>query len=346
MQEDLLPLNRRVQAPSTVDAPTHPSVHEWRPARAEDVEAILAFERVVAASDHPNWVTSRDEVMELFSVPHIDPAVDSMLALDDDGSVLAFGTVVVPPGQETLVRCFVLGNVLPTARERGIGSALVGWQQARAEQHLASSDKRLPGWIISFAEERASGAADLLEQHGLALTRHFFSVERVVADPIREVEVDDAIEIVQYTSEMAEATRLARNDAFQDHWSSQSTSVESWAHFVDGEAFDAELSFLALTRSEAGREVVGFLLTLVNRDDWEGQGFTGCYVDLVGVVRGWRGRRIAQALLARHLHAARAAGLQRSTLDVDSENPSGALGLYTGMGFTVAHRHMSFVRVV
>jgi hypothetical protein len=30
-------------------------------------------------------------------------------------------------------------------------------------------------------------------------------------------------------------------------------------------------------------------------------------------------------------------------LDVDSENPSGALGLYTGMGFTAASRSVAFV---
>ncbi|MET0975647.1 MAG: GNAT family N-acetyltransferase, partial [Leifsonia sp.] len=177
MQEQFSPLRDRVQAPAVVGVPSHPAVAEWRPARVEDLDVILALERAVAASDHPNWVTSRDEALEPFTVPHIDPVLDTMLAIGADGAVLAYGTVVVPPGQETLVRCFVLGNVRPDRREQGIGTALLGWQLARAQERLAASDKRLPGWVVTFAEERASGAADLLERNGLALTRHFFTVE-------------------------------------------------------------------------------------------------------------------------------------------------------------------------
>ncbi|MET1016492.1 MAG: N-acetyltransferase, partial [Leifsonia flava] len=171
------------------------------------------------------------------------------------------------------------------------------------------------------------------------------TVERVLSDAIRTVPVADGVEIRPFAPELSESTRLARNAAFRDHWSSQSTSPESWAHLVGGEGFSSDLSFLAVVDDGSGPDVVGFVLTIVNRDDWEGQGFTSCYVDLVGVVREWRGRGIAQALLARHFEAARAAGLDRSTLDVDSENPSGALGLYTGMGYVEANRHMSFVRV-
>ena len=103
-------------------------------------------------------------------------------------------------------------------------------------------------------------------------------------------------------------------------------------------------SFLAVADGDAGAEVVGFVLALRNESDWEGQGFTSSYVQLVGVVREWRGRRIAQSLLAEHLEACRAAGLEKATLDVDAENPTGALGLYTRLEFEVAHTHLSYVR--
>jgi ribosomal protein S18 acetylase RimI-like enzyme len=49
-------------------------------------------------------------------------------------------------------------------------------------------------------------------------------------------------------------------------------------------------------------------------------------------------------LLAASLLASRKAGLERIALDVDSENPTGALGLYTGMGFGAVHTSQAHVK--
>jgi ribosomal protein S18 acetylase RimI-like enzyme len=46
---------------------------------------------------------------------------------------------------------------------------------------------------------------------------------------------------------------------------------------------------------------------------------------------------VAPALLAASMGAFRADGMQYAELDVDSENPSGALGLYTRLGYEVVH---------
>ena len=64
------------------------------------------------------------------------------------------------------------------------------------------------------------------------------------------------------------------------------------------------------------------------------QGYPSSYISLVGVISRWRRSGVAPALLAQTLRASRDAGMERTALDVDSENPSGALGLYTGMGFS------------
>ena len=87
------------------------------------------------------------------------------------------------------------------------------------------------------------------------------------------------------------------------------------------------------------------LLTDVNEDDWPGQGFTGAYVSTVAVTRPFRGRRIAPSLLRSVLQAAAARGWDKVVLDVDAENPTGALGLYTGMGFVSTQSETGLVRV-
>jgi ribosomal protein S18 acetylase RimI-like enzyme len=49
-------------------------------------------------------------------------------------------------------------------------------------------------------------------------------------------------------------------------------------------------------------------------------------------------------LLIRSLQAFAADGMQYAGLDVDSENPSGAVALYTGVGYEVERRRASYQR--
>jgi ribosomal protein S18 acetylase RimI-like enzyme len=131
----------------------------------------------------------------------------------------------------------------------------------------------------------------------------------------------------------------ARDDAFRDHWGSQPLSDEQFHGLTSG-SFVAELSFIALVDGE----VAGVLLTDVSEEDWPGQGFSSSYVSTVAVTRPFRRRRIAPSLLRAVLEASAARGLDKVVLDVDAENPTGALGLYTGMGFVTAQSEVGLVR--
>ena len=137
----------------------------------------------------------------------------------------------------------------------------------------------------------------------------------------------------------ADRIRAARDDAFRDHWGSQPTTDEGWASAMGQPTVRFDLGMLALD----GDEVAGFVLTDVYPDDFESQGYRGGYIPLVVVRRAWRRRGVAPALLAAVFRAHRAEGFEKVALDVDSENPSGALGLYTGMGFVPESRSVAFV---
>jgi ribosomal protein S18 acetylase RimI-like enzyme len=72
------------------------------------------------------------------------------------------------------------------------------------------------------------------------------------------------------------------------------------------------------------------------------RGFTEGYTDLLGVRRDYRGRGIARALLADAMRRFAAAGLDKASLDVDSENPTGALSLYIRMGYSAVNQSMAW----
>lgn len=347
MTPETRPLAERVEAPAELPEPRHPDVAVWRPATVADVDAIWNLERAIGAADHPNYVPTREQIADDFGFSHFHPDSDTRLGIDASGTLIAYGLSLFPPGQETLVRTFLSGGVHPAARGRGIGRQLIRWQLARAKQQLASSPKTLPGWIVAFTDERAPVNAALFERAGLTLARYFIALERNLAEPVRAIDLPPGVRIEPYRPEFAAAVRAARNEVFMDHWASQPVSDEIWASFVGAATFRADLSFLAITRGPDGRDhVAGFLMTTVNEEDWERQGFRGSYVDLVGVRASWRGKHVAQALLAAHIDKARSIGFERTSLDVDADSPTGALGLYTGMGYRPAHRELAYTLVL
>lgn len=341
-----IPLSARVDAPATLDLPADSAGVSWRHATAHDIDAILDCEHAIGRVDHPHYVVPREEIAEEFEHSFVDPSADSILALDAHGSVLGWGMVVLPPGQDTLVRSILMGGVRPAARGRHIGRQLFAWQRARGMQQLASSDKVLPGWLLAFAPERATASADLFQRAGLSVARYFLELRRDLAAPILEVPVDPGIRIQQFGPDWSAATHAAKDDAFRDHWGSQPSTDEEWGSFIGRAVMRPDLSSIAIGSGAGGaEEVAGLVLVSVNEEDWTAQGFSSAYIELVGVPRAWRKRGIAPALITHTLRAIAAAGLDRAVLDVDAENPSGALGLYTGLGFIESNRSMAFTAV-
>ncbi|MBB5632899.1 mycothiol synthase [Cryobacterium mesophilum] len=329
-------LRDRVEAPRVLPVPESTDDIRWRPATADDVDALLDCARAIDAVDHPHFVTTREEIEEELGHSYVSLEHDSLLAVSRTGGVLAFGMAVLGPGQETLVRSILEGGVRPSERGKGIGRKMLAWQEARALQQFAGSDKELPGWMIVWTDERASATIHLAERAGFRIARYFLELRRDLSEPIRTRPLD-GFEIVPFDAAGSEAARLARNDSFRDHWGSQPTSEENWNEMVARSVFRPDLSFLAIAPDG---EVAGFVISEVNQEDFAPQGFSSAYINLVGVRRAHRGRGIAPALLTRTLEAVAAAGLEMAVLDVDAENPTGALGLYTGVGFTEANRSL------
>ncbi|MFF1572793.1 GNAT family N-acetyltransferase [Leifsonia sp. NPDC058292] len=340
--DDLKPVNERLTAPASY-RPAHPLVAEWRAATADDVEAVWQLMQAIDGADHPNYLTSREEAEEDFGYSFVDLSTDSIIAVAADGTFMAVGLVVMPPLQRTLVRSFLRGGVHPDHRGQGIGRELLAWSQTRAQQQLAASEKRLPAWILAYADERAPQNVRLLERAGFSIARYFVALERDLSERIDEVEPHPGIRIVPFSDDLVEATHAAITDSFRDHWASQPMSPEQWQAWRDG-SFRPDVSFVALAEGDSGTEVVGFVLCQVNEDDWTAQGFTGAYIGFVGTRRAWRGRRIAPSLLGRVLRACADQGWERVTLDVDSESPTGALGLYTRSGFRPTTSELALTR--
>ncbi|HWR84810.1 MAG TPA: GNAT family N-acetyltransferase, partial [Rhodoglobus sp.] len=253
------PLRLRVPAPAAVELPADADGVVWRPATADDIDAIVELEAAIAEVDHPRYTAPREDVAENFEQSHMDPGRDTLVAAAD-GRVVAWGVVELSPVQDTLVRCYLFGGVHPQARGRGIGRTLLAWQESRGLELLATSDAELPGWLMVYADGGAVTAQRLVERTGYEAARYFLDLRRDLAQPIPDRPLPEGVRLEPLTEDLWDATWQARNEAFLDHWGSQPVNEEKWLTFMRRESFQPQWSHVALgLNADGGWEVAAFV---------------------------------------------------------------------------------------
>ena len=170
--------------------------------------------------------------------------------------------------------------------------------------------------------------------------RYYNEMHRPLSLPLPEVVLDSGLELVNMEPGLSERVRQAHNDAFRDHWGSEPRDEESWAQTVNDPLARPDLSGVVLDRATG--TVAGYQLASYDPGAAISRGFSEGYTDLLGVRRDYRGRGIARALLADAMHRFASAGLDMASLDVDSENPTGALALYVKMGYSAVNQSMAW----
>ena len=308
----------------------------WRPLSTQDAGALFALIAAIEAADRPPYRTSSVEVDEIVKGDWKDLAADTIVGVDTTGELRAYATVEIRPGDVSTIRAFVVGGVHPQARGVGVGTALVAWMTARARAKLAARTDSGPGRIAAYLDDSAPEQWHHYEDAGYTAQRFYATLRRDLSTPIHTQDLDEGLRIAQWSAEVDDATRLAHNDAFQDHWGSEPATVQSW---VQGRStFAPAWSFVVLDddrRSATGEPfVAGYLLSGRYEQDWPIAGYTSGYIETLGVRRAYRGRKIAVALLAEAMNAYHDDGMEYAELDVDTDNPSGAFGLYSTLGFT------------
>lgn len=346
------PLAARADAPAAL--PVLPAFAgltplTWRRARRTDIRRIHALVAEAGRVDHPRTRFAKDQIAIGLSGAHFSRRTDSMIALGPDGMAIAFGTAKRTEDPTTEVEVALEGTVRPDHRGLGIGRALLSWQEARARQILTETGGDLPAIITVASREENPQNQALYASTGFAPVRWWLELWRPLSAELPATALPAGIALVPFTARRSEATRAAVNDAFRDHWGTQPITRREWEAGGGASAFAPKLSRLAIagggTLSDPSR-VVGFALSDVDRDAWAANGGPFGELGMIGVVRDWRGRGLSTALIADTLRAYRGAGLDRAMLNVDAENPSGALGMYERLGFRAEDRAVTFAKRV
>lgn len=299
----------------------------FRPLVAEDAGQWLELVVRIAEAENAPWHDQLSDLTEVLGSAANPAADNTLVGVDGDGVPRAYGYVAKSPGGPV---GFVFGGVDPLWQRRGAGAAVLAWQQDVSRSRFAAEDQASPG-ARCFARAGNTPHEAMLAAAGFGRVRYFTEMERPLTFIPEPVTVP-GVRVVPFTSGLGEAVRLAHNEAFADHWGSESRSSEKWEYFLGHESFRPDLSTVAV--DEASGEVAGYQMSMFDADAAASEGRRCGYTDILGVRRAWRGRGIAPALLIDAMARYRAAGMDAATLDVDTENPSGAVGLYGKLGYT------------
>lgn len=311
-----------------------PTFRPLEPSHSADVHALVR--RCEIADDIP-IVTPVEEIEEMFDEPHFDPSLDGWV-IEADGGVVGWGRIHHTPSGVGQERAYVLGDVDPAWRGRGLGRRLLARQIDRARTVVRGYHHRLPGFIRAHAYDWRWDTQAIYEEAGMAAVRYNDELLRPLDALPAPPSPTAHFTISRWNESHQEPARLVMNSAFADHWGSTPRNPEVWRSHLIGYGSRLDLSFVAF----AGDQMIGATTNFHIAQDEELTGRLDGWIGMLGVVRSWRKRGVASALIVESLHAFAEAGFTHAMLGVDSANPTGAYSLYTGLGFQPVHRSVTY----
>lgn len=307
-----------------------------RPVTLADASALNDLLAAAEMVDQTGEHHSVEDVVEELENPMIDLERDWIVA-EREGQVVGHCWLLPREPLDGKVRISIEGGVHPERRRTGIGSHLVELMVDRAREY--AGERGLEASIGASAPSRNTDAEAVFGRLGLRPQRWQFEM---VADLHEEgvgdepPDVPDGYTLGTWEGIDQDEMRAAHNRAFVDHYAFSPWGADMWRQWVSGSRnYRPELSLVL--RAEQGA-----VASYIQASEYDAlQAATGkrdVFLSKVGTAPELRRRGLAGLLLRHALHRYRQAGFDRSSLGVDSENPSGAPAVYERVGFRTRMR--------
>jgi mycothiol synthase len=231
---------------------------------------------------------------------------------EEDGRMAASATYGVH-GDAANIRGIVADKA------RGLGTEIVERGEAFARTEGAKK-------IQAGAPEPDAAARALFESRGYREVRRFYEMAIELTEEPLEPVLPAGLVVDELRDDEYEAFYAALNESFAEHWEWHPTPYDEWLELRQGQHRDEHGPVWFVVRD-------GDELAAVTRNDRNVAG--GGYVGAIGVRPAWRGKGLGKALLLRTFAEFWRRGTTRVTLDVDSQNETGAVRLYERVGMAV-----------
>lgn len=319
-----------------------PTGFTTRPATIDDVETItnLLNTCAIATTGQPDVTTS--EMTSFYTTPGFDLATSTRLTFAPDGKLI--GYIDVDDTRPVPVKISTWGRTHPEYEGLTIGSTGLVWAEARARQTLSRLPENLRVVMNCFTLSTIPQAAQLFQNNGMNLTRHFWRMGIELDKPQPEPVWPANITLTSYAEfEDLRTIFRAEADAFKDHWGyieePEDEGLKRFRHWIENdEEFESRLWFLAMD----GNEIAGFSLCRRHSYDDVEMG----WVNVLGVRRPWRNQGLGLALLHHSFRVFQERGKKRAGLGVDASNLTGATRLYEKAGMHMTRQTDLYQKVL
>lgn len=313
-----------------------------QPATWDDLAAVVELENICSIAEVGAPETSEEELRIEWRSPGFDLATDTRLVWTAERQLVGF--IHVWDTSETHVNIYLWGRVHPEFCGQGIGSRLLQWAEERARESIAKAPADAMVVLSQGVLSTDRVTAELYEQQGFALTRHFWRMVVEFDGPPAPPQLAEGITIRPYdpATELPLAIQTV-HDSFKDHWGHVDEPIEEavkrWeAYITDHSNYDPELFFLAFD----GDQIAGVSLCWNKTVEDPDMGWVGT----LGVLREARRKGVGLALLQHSFNEFYRRGRKRVGLGVDASSLTGATRLYERAGMKAVRQFDRYEKVL
>jgi mycothiol synthase len=261
---------------------------------------------------------------------NFDPMKDAVLVERDD-TVIGYASVTWRHKANNLRvythNCFLL----PEWRKDELRSAMVRLNEHRLRKIAAGHRDSSLKFLEVYANSRPNHWKSVLEAEGYRPSWFLFGMVRSNLQDVPDLPLPEGIEVRPVKQQDLREIWDSAREAFRD---GREFTEEQWSEQEYNRRYEAATFMPGLWQiAWEGDEVVGGVHNYIDKEENEAFNRKWGHTEQVFVRRHWRKRGIAMALIARSLKILGEHGMTEATLDVDTENPSGALGLYESLGY-------------
>jgi ribosomal protein S18 acetylase RimI-like enzyme len=286
-------------------------------------------------------VQTAEELAEEFDGTYCSLERDVLVA-EYASQIVGVGYTIYLPSETKEERCYIFGTTKPEFRGKGVGTAVMQWATEHGESLLRSTNRTIPKYLRSDMSTTNASAGELF--HSFKMNAVRWNEDLIVdLNESPEVFFSPGYSVIPWDSARDEEARTVKNLAFMDHWGSTPTNEEGWDQLVHGSTAKLDQSFFALDKNGG---IIGLLLSHRYESDDETLGKRIGWIDKLATLSEHRGKAVGKSLITHALAAYKRDGLTHSALDVDTENPTGAYGLYTAVGFSTFRGSVTYERKV
>lgn len=304
-----------------------PDGYTTRPATPDDVKACcdLVIEVDVEEYGEPDYEES--DVREDWGRERFDLARDSWLVHDPGGRLVGYAHA-----WDKLPHELVMADVFAAPGGVDLYPWLVATVGARVAEHAAESGRTV---THVFSSEPNARRAAALRDAGYEIVRVFRRMVLDLAVPPPAPSPGPGVVVRPVTPDDLRTCWEVQRASFAQHFDFVPEAYDAWyARQVESETYRPRYWWLA----EVDGEPAGVLIGQQHEENR--------WVKSVGTLPGARGRGVATALLLTAFGAFHAEGAPRVGLGVDSDNSTGAMGLYERLGMRAEQRYDCYERVV